>query len=50
VANVHLASGRGHQVLADLEQREPDWLLRAARRMERRLERDYAGWRRSPEL
>jgi len=45
-ANIHLGSaGKVHPILADLAERKSDWLLNAAARMARAVERDWRKWR-----
>jgi hypothetical protein len=44
-ANVHLGSGRGRVLLADLKKRPRGWLLNAARAMEKAVKADFEGYR-----
>lgn len=43
-ANVHLAKGDPDLILADLDSRQPDWLYKEAKRMNKALKRDWLDW------
>ena len=44
-ANVHLGTGKARVLLKDLKSRPRDWLLKAARKMEKALQADFADYK-----